>query len=871
MAYKELYKPPKLADRLLNWFCKDSLLEEIEGDLFEHYQVERAEKPRWKANLAYWFHMLNFIRPFALKKLGQHSNIIIMYRSYIKTGFRNLKKQRLSSFINVFGLSMTIAIAVVVYVLVEREYALDKFHFEAEKVFAIQSQIDWNGQEETWGKSPLMLGQALKDQLPQIDKVTRVDVKSAIVRFNENVFNERLTFADPSYLDVFSFPLERGSKDVLEEKNSIIISQENAQKYFNQKNPIGEQIKVIVNNESYLFTVSAVAAAFPSNASFKFGFLASFQNLASMYDYDLGAWKDIKNQGVYTFVKLDAPESIDLVTSELKGFEPLVNAQNKDWPVLAFKHPPLPTLARNSQFVRNSYTSASTPQIILMFAVISFLLLVSAVFNYVNISVSMAQRRFSEIAIRKVIGGQRKQLVAQFMTENYLLCLIATITGFFLASYLFLPGISTLFQGEAYSINIAENPQLLGFLALLFVCIGLASGAYPALYISAFKPVAILGGQERSKAKNRLTRFFLFGQFFLTFFAVVFGFLFTSINEFQINKDWGYNPKDLIVVRVNSADQYTQMAQIAQSSPRIEAWAGSTNQVGLSTKQETVRIEDKKYTVQSYGIDDTYIDLLEFDINEGRAFQAGLSSDKNTSIIVNRSFLKKMNLDNTSWDKALVRINEENFNIVGIAEDFHFEDFFNPINASIFRLDTEENFNYITFKSVPGAVIDTEAFIKKEWNSSFPDTPYTAFFQENMFDNFFASTGALNSVMNFVAIVAIILSSMGLFGLVSLIIIKRIKEYSIRKVLGADSTQIIRLASKEFLILMGLAIAVGLPLSYFFFDTFIQQVFPGSIDSIGVVPYIITIGILLMVIVLTVSSHVIQLLRLNPVKNLRLE
>lgn len=862
--------PPRLADRILGLFCKDELLEEIRGDLHEFYGMERTEKSAWKANWSYWYHMLHFLRPFALKR---KNNIIMnttMYRSYIKTGFRNLKRQKLASFINVFGLATTIAISLVVYVLVDRQFSLDDFHTDGERIFAVQSRIDWNGPEETWGRTPLLLGPALKADIPQVQEMTRVYRSRATVRFGDNVFNEILTLADPSYLSMFEFPLIKGQKAALEDKQSIILSQASAEKYFNDQDPMGKELKVIIENQSYLFVVAGVADDFPETASFTFSFLLPFENASEMAGLDLQAWRNIKNESVFTFVKLDDAVSSTQVTTTLQAYESVVNGINEDWPISKFQLSPLPTLARNSQYVRESYASGSTPEILVLFAIISILLLTSACFNYINIAVSMAQKRLSEIAIRKVVGGQRGQLISQFLTENFILCFVATILGALLGVYVLLPGINALFSGSGYTINLLENPTILSFLLILFVSLSLISGAYPALYISSFKPVVILKGKQNLARRNWLSRIFLGTQFFLTFIAIVSGFLFTGLNDFQEEQDWGYQPDDLLVVPVKNTEQFLAMQQLANQSPRIITAAGSGSRIGLSAGQVAIKMLDEKLTVRSFNVGPDYMNTLGLQVLEGRGFEANLTSDQESAILVNEQFLKQLDSGTSPFDQE-IEIAEKTYKIVGVVNDFHFDDFFSPITPAILRLVPETRYNYITLKSIPGGLKDTEALVKAEWSAGFPDVPYNGSPQEAVFDNFFNSSDALKSIMNFVAMVAIILSAMGLFGLVSLIILKKIKEYSIRKVLGAKGGHIIYLVSRQFLILMCIALLIAVPLSYFGYDSLFEQVFPGSLDTISAEPFLISIGILLAVIFFTISSHIIQLLRMNPVKNLRLE
>ena len=821
------------------------------------------------ANLSYWYHMINFLRPFAFKKNRRNTNSVIMYKSYLKSGLRNFRKHKLSSFINIFGLGTTIAIAIVVYVMIDREFSLDKFHKDAEKVFAVQSRISWNGSEETWGRTPVTIGPSLKADYPQVQQQVRVNVKSATVRFGDRVFNERVTLADPEYLEMFNFPIVVGSKESLRNKSEVILSQDMVKKYFGDSDPIGQDVRLIINDKAHLMTVAGIASKFPVNASFEFDFLVNFQNLENMYGTDLNAITNIQNQSVFTFIKLDEPANISFLKEATAKYLNTLNDANRDWPIENFMFHPLPTLARNSQYIREVYASGSTPEIMIMFGVVSLILLVSACFNYVNIAVSMAQKRLNEIALRKVVGGQRKQLITQFLTENMVLCFAASVIGFFVATYLLVPGINSLFQGASYEISLIDNPGLSVFIFALFSLVGLASGAYPAFYISSFRPVIILKGKEKLTSKNRLTKIFLSSQFLLTFLAIVSGLLFTNMNETQENQSWGYTPDDIVVVPVQDVEQFDMMRSVVEQSPRVVGFSGSSAQVGLSSAQEVIRILNEKFTVRSFGVGANYFETMQMELAQGRGFDPKLTTDRESSIIVNEEFIKKMPIDEAGGD--YIEIDGSGYRIVGVVKNFHFDDFFSPITPAIFKLIEDSEFNYLSVKTIAGGGREMEEIIETAWKNQFPDTPYAGFLQKDVFDSFFKSTGALRRIMNFVAIVAIILSSMGLFGLVSLLIVKKLKEYSIRKVLGAHSGHVVRLILGQFLLLLVVALAIGLPVSYLFYNVLFEQMFPGTIGGMTVAPFIISVLILVAVIVITTLSHILQLIRMNPVNSLRME
>jgi ABC-type antimicrobial peptide transport system permease subunit len=403
----------------------------------------------------------------------------------------------------------------------------------------------------------------------------------------------------------------------------------------------------------------------------------------------------------------------------------------------------------------------------------------------------------------------------------------------------------------------------------LFLVIGIGSGAYPAWYISAFKPVAILKGKEKMTGKNMLTKVFLTGQFFLTFIAVVSGLIFTQNNKNQEKMDWGYTQDGVLVLPIKNNEQYTVFQQWAEQSADILDYSGSINQIGKSNSEEVIDMGTSKFAVDAFLVDFNYPQTMGLRLNWGRFFDENLKSDADQSILVNEKFLDKFGWEESDLPQKLVKIDNNNYSIIGVVEDFHHFDFFNPITPSIIRIGAEENFKYISLKTKDNT--NTENQVKNVWAGKFPDTPYAGFFQDVVFEVFFQNTSVLINIMNFTAFIAIVLSSMGLFGLVSLLIVKRLKELSIRNVLGAKGTDIVMLISKQFLWLFGFALIFAIPVSYILFSELLSQMFLGNPVKLGPGPFVFTLVILVAIIILTVSSHMIQLLRRNPVDSLRLE
>jgi len=856
--------PPSWADKFLRWLCNADYLEEIQGDLYEMFSEKVRRKGSQYARNTYILDVLKFFR-WSNFKLKINLPKVIIFKSYLKTGLRSFIRNKVTSAINVIGLATSISIGIAVYLIIDEQLRLDEFHPEVEKIYAIQSVINWEGKEETWARAPQMLGKALVNDFPEVENTARVRVKSAIVRYEDLIFSERLTFMDQDYFEIFDFPLIDGNHTL--GFNQVIISRKMALKYFDNEDPIGKTIRVIVNEQPNLFEVAAVAQKFPRTASFGFDFAISIDHLTAMAATNLNSWKNVNEASLFTFIKLDRPESIDLLKTKMAGYIETINQANPEWPIEGFRFEPLSSTAENSQFTRDCYACGSTPQVLVMFAIISLLLFASACFNYINIAVASSGKRLKEIGLRKVIGSTRRQVIFQFLIENTVMTLVAIVTGILLARILIFPGVQSIFGGELLEMNLLQDFRLITFILGLFIFMSICTGAYPAWYISSFEPNVILRGRERFGGKNLLTKIFLTVQFFLTFFAIAAGIIFTQANEQQRAQDWGYNPQDILVVPVNRTAHYEVLDQYARQSSDIRSYSTSEVQIGRLAESEVAETLTEKSTVDAFYVDERFHDVMGLEIVEGTGFNPELIANQNKSVIINQKMATLFQVQ--LFDK--IALNNEDFTVIGITKDFHHRDFFQPIKPAAFKLSGKESTQYFALKTRPGRVDKVNTEIASLWQKEFPDELYISRVQAYVFDRFFSQSGMLIDVMNFTAVVAIILSSMGLFGLISLLIVTRMKELSIRNVLGCTRSGSAILIIRQFNWMLGISIALGGITNYKVFELIFNQALQGSEIVIGVTPYIFTTAIMLGTLFLAVFYHLKQLLTTNPIANLRTE
>jgi len=788
-----------------------------------------------------------------------------MIRNYLKTVLRNLFKNKVTSFINIFGLSMAIGCSSVVYVFINWQLSYDSFHKNSDRIFNVQNLIVRSGNSQIWGFTPGPLGAALVEDFPQIEKMVRLDSRSGVFRYDETLFNENIWFADPDFTDMFSFPIEQGSKDALLDPAKIIISDNIAKKYFGNENPVGKQITISFSDHSTeSFEVGAVFAKFPVTASFKFNILLNYDKLKIADPaVDFNDWGDFITS---TFIQVKDPTDINALKGHMGKYVQLQNAKRFDWPSNDFVFEPLQTLALKSYQVGNSLARGDDPTGRIVLGILGAFLLALACFNYINIAIVSASKRLKEIGLRKVMGGNRKMIISQFIMENLVVTLIAMILGLALGYFLFVPSFNEMFQMELEFSFI--DPHFWFYFILVLLITGIGSGFYPALYISSFQAVDIFRGQQRFGTKNLFTRVFLTFQFVLALILIVAGIAFTENALYQKKRDWGYEHAQILSVPVPTGDAYGVLKNEVIQNPDVLAVAGSTSHMGRSSRLAPVEIESETYEFNMLDFGDDYLQTMGLRLKEGRFFDKEKSSDYDQSILINEMLAKKMN-----WDEPVGKIfiyDSTRYQVIGVLQDFHYYSFWNQIRPTFIRFRKQEDYRYLLVKTKTESMAMMNDYLKATWKKLFPERPYDGFFQDDVMLDYLTTTGYHGKLMRFVAVFAIILACMGLYGLVSLRVRAKIKDFSIKKVLGAQLKHLVTGVSKQFIWVLSIAVILGSPLAYILVAGLFDLAYAYHMPMSSL-PVFYAVAILAFISILTVSTIVYGLIKTNPVDNLRSE
>ncbi len=517
--------------------------------------------------------------------------------------------------------------------------------------------------------------------------------------------------------------------------------------------------------------------------------------------------------------------------------------------------------------MRGSISNGSSLSDIILLASLGLILLALACFNYMNIAIAAAARRLKEIGIRKAAGGSRSQLIGQFLCENVVLCLLALLLGLLLAHTVFFPGFLRIIGETEFSLtDFFDNPRLWIFFLSVLLVTGLGAGAYPAFYISRFQTVAILRGKQKLAGNTPFIRTILTLQVGLSFILVLFGVVVTLDGAYQRSIDWGYNQEQTLVVPLDEPAQYARLKDELSRHPNVVQVAGSVHHIGRGTAQAMIEVATKNYTVARLDVGPDYVETLRLRLRDGRSFDPNLPTDREAAVLVNETLVRHL-----GWQEAVgqqIRYGEIVYTVIGVVEDFHYAAFSTAIEPTLLRLAAEDAFAYLAARVQPGTALQTADDLQAVWKTVAPGTPYNGFFQDDVFDSFWQGRAKSQQIFSSIAFVALLLTCMGLFGLVSLNITRRMKELSIRKVLGASLWHIVHQISRELILVLLVAMAFAVPASYLLLKA-LYDAAGGYHVPLGPPPVDVTFVGVVFTALLTVATHVYRAATANPVVALR--
>jgi putative ABC transport system permease protein len=857
--------PPKWADRFLEWYCNPALLEEIQGDAHELFYRTAKENKR-KAD---WRFVWNVIRFFRWKNISKKrffikTALIDMIKSYLLSGIRSMMRHAAPSFINIVGLALAIGCAVTIFILEDSYFNLDAMHEKGDRIELVVNHMKAGEGTERWARSPVPLADLLREN-SSVEKVAQAGRTNANIRVGDKVFNERILLTDPEFMDIFSFRILQGDRNCLVNKSQLMLTQEMAIKYFGEENALGKTLSVkFSSDQKYEFTIGAVLEDTPANSSMHFNFLLPGKVWQEMNQDKLEDWS--QNIGV-TFVLFKEGQSADNLTATFESYKKMQHQANAVRPVQQVELIPMNRVAQESYDISGSLSWSNSMASMIALIILAILLTLLATFNYMNIAVATVSTRLKEIGIRKIIGGRRNEIIFQFLIENIVLCFVALMFGTALAYYILVPAFDELFPVKI-AFEVSSWRMAFLFFGGLLLLVALLSGAYPAFYVSSFNAVRILKGNEKFGSKSLFSKVLLTVQFTLSITIMVANMIFIWATYYFQDKDWGYNQEGTIGIQVQNARQYVEIEKEIQSNKNLISYAGSAMHIGKWSQSSIVNIQEKEYSVTSFPVGFRYLETMNLRIKSGRLFDEKIESDKIESAIVTESFVKKMGWTNPLSQEFLC--DSVKRYVVGVVEDFYYDDFYRDIEPVVFTVSKDGAFKFMLIKVQPGTIHATETELKSIWKRIAPDDPDNVFLQNQVFDHYRQNAKANNQILYFVSGVAIFLAAMGLYGLVSYNLTRRLKEFSVRKVFGANVLHIFKLMNADYMWIVLIAFGAGAPMGALLMNQMLTSIYPTQIPA-TTWPYIVSITVMVLMVGLTIGSQLKRVVQENPTETLRME
>jgi len=790
-----------------------------------------------------------------------------MIKNYLKVTFRSLMKNKLFVFINVLGLAIALACCIVAYLNWEYNIKFDTQHLNAEKIYRVNFIRITNGEPIKNGDCPMPLGGIIRQNFSQVENVIRLYPSGGNFKVGDELFRTSVTCVDPGFFNVFTFNMIHGNGDYLNDKTRIFISDELAGKHFPDiEDPVGQLITYINGEERIEYIVAGVFEKPPQNSSFQAEAYVHFDNCLDVGNWDENDWALFNT----TFIAVENPKDVPAIEKAMQNYVEIQNRAKEDYKVAEYYLDPFVGMAVRAERddIWNHWTNDSLPVAAATApGIMAILILLLACFNFTNTSIAMANKRIKEIGIRKVLGSGRKQLIAQFLGENIILAFFALIAGILIASIL-VPLYSQMWAFLEIKLNLFENIALLGFLFLLLLFTGVLAGSYPAFYVSRFHPASILKGTQKYGGTNLFTRILLTMQYAISIVAIISGFVFSQNAEYQKNYDIGFDMESIVFAYVSNGNDYQTYKNELTGYNKIKSIAGSAHSIASSWYTDPIIFESSELDVLLMDIGDGYLETIGASLLEGRDFIKDSQNDVENSVIVNEELVSVLNWEEPIGQRIILKDTIELY-VVGVVKNIYLSGgLWNPVRPLLLRYTLEDNYRFISVKADVENLIDVHDYMEAKWKEVFPDElPTISYMDMSKAETALINTN-IRTIFVFLGIVALFLSSIGLFSLVSLNIIKRTKEIGVRKVLGASIPRIVNHISKEFVVILAISSILGSVAGYYLSDMLMGSIWVYYI-AVGLSPFVFSILILFIISAITVGGKIIRAASLNPAYTLR--
>lgn len=868
--------PPRLPLYFLRWFCHPDLLEDVEGDLTELYEA-RAGQGHGRADWRFCLDVLLLFRPGIIRNFHNvnHSNHFSMIQNYLIASWRNLMKHKRFSAINVFSLTLGIAACMVIYLFIRDERSFDTLHSKKDHLYRlceVQSFPGTNTQKVALNMAGM--GPTMLQDFPEVQNYTRFwNYNKQVVGVGDKSYVlDNVAGVDSTFLQLFDFQLLEGDRDGIRAPTDALVTASAAQRIFGSaEQAIGNTIKLF----DHLVTIRGVLADVPENSHLQFDALVSIQLIGKdRENFDAQFGSNFLN----TYLLLSDAADFQDMESRYPDYLERRSGRDEINDYIKLFLQPLTEVHLGSMDIEHDYNNYRkfNGSYLNVFVLIGIFILVIATVNFMNLTTARASTRAKEVGVRKSIGALRGQVFSQFILESTMMAAFALLLALIL-TVACLPFLNSLVDRQLSLAMLFHDLQAIAWLLGGTVGLGLLAGLYPSFYLSSFKPVVILKGLKRGEKRSVLRSSLIVVQFSLALAMIVCTLVVVQQLLFMKNKDIGFETAHMMIVPLKNEAQsnYQKIKQALQSKPDIlgvtasgQRLGNNFHQWGFKVRKDTGVID---FTPSNVLVDYNYLDVYGIRLLEGRSFSEEFATDDGLAFIVNQALADELGLANPigtrvghGWYP-----NDSLGTIIGVTENFNFNSLHFQVNTLSMVVHSDWGFSEMSVKLDGRNLAAGIREVEEVYHQFVTDYPFEYEFLDDHFDELYKSDSQLGSVITIIAVLSILIGCMGLFGLASISMERRIKEIGIRKVLGATEKDLLVLLSRNFAFLILLSFVVATPITWIYLSGWLND-FAYRIDMN---PLMFLLGgiVALAIAMATISYHVLQATRSSPVKSLRYE
>lgn len=820
------HKPPAYAKKLLFSFLRNDLAEEVEGDLEERFYSDLKRKSHLRAKLNYWYQVINYLRPFALRKSIVHFNRYDMFQSNMKVAVRSLWRHKASTFINLFGLTVGLSSCLLIGLYLQNEYSFDTFQDNRKRTVRLIMEYGFDGSTEIkrGNYTSTKVAPTFSRTFPEVEAAVRMTDSDVVVWNNDVPITEtRFMYADSSFFDVFHYEwLQGNASNALHGARKVVLTQSAAQKYFGNESPLGKTL--LTGSDRTPYEVTGVMKDYPSNSQFTFDFLASFSSLGvnqeeTYFNANYTTYVLLKN--IYDLAPLQEKVTT-FMSTEMKGSGATIN----------FLLEPFDQIHLHSPYQGFVPNTSITYLYILM--AVGFLILMIVCFTYINLSTARSIERAKEVGVRKVVGADKSQLFWQFIGESTVLCVMSIVLSVGVVMFA-LPYFNLLTE-KHLEMHALTSPVFLTSAFVITMVVSLLAGSYPAVILSGFQPVRVLKGVfKNTNSGKRIQQSLIVFQFVISAFLIVSTIIIQNQLYYIQHKDVGYDREQILVLPMKNKmlEQLSVIKKELKSNAEIlnvsRCVSTPVRIVGGYSMRTAEMPENTILPVIANPIDEEYVKTTGLEIIAGRDFSeqdmkdADRDSLSTFHFILNESAARELGWSPEAAIGRKMFLGDHRPGIIeGVVRDFHFESMHQSIKPLV--LFTEmRGYGQLLVKIRSSNVPSTVSFVEGKWKQLVPYFPFEYRFLDDDYNKLYQSELQLGTIMSLFAGIAIVLACIGLFGLSSHIVQQRLKEVSIRKVLGASVLDIAAILSGSFVKLVLIAIVIAIPIAYLIIDRWLED------------------------------------------------